>query len=101
MKLEEFVIGEFFWTGGGKWKCFDKGSRTVVALRWETVTRDIIQTVYKDGIRQEIPTQRVINPTDASWYELDAVIFHTYDFDGCWKTEEEYNTIMEIVKYAK
>lgn len=97
MKLEEFVIGEFFWTGSGKWKCFDKGTKTVVALKWETVLKEYTVSWYDFyGTRNEKKEHRVVNPNDVHWTEIDSTILFDYDFDGCWATEEEYKEIMEI-----
>lgn len=90
MNLNEFKIGEFFWTGTGKWKCFDIGTKSIVATKWQTEIRHYTVST-KNGSRSE---HRVVNPDDVQWYELDNVVFFDFDFDGCWATEEEYGNII-------
>ena len=33
MELQEFEIGQYFYCGGSKWLCTDKGIRVVVAIK--------------------------------------------------------------------
>jgi len=43
MKLSEFKIGEWFFTGSGEWKCTDIGTRTVVAIKKEDLERAVLK----------------------------------------------------------
>jgi hypothetical protein len=37
MKHSEFEIGRTFWCGGRQWRCTDVGTRTIVAMRIDSV----------------------------------------------------------------
>jgi hypothetical protein len=37
VKREEFRIGETFWCSGRQWRCTDIGTRTVIAIRIDSV----------------------------------------------------------------
>ena len=75
MLLNEFEKGKSFWTGTGEWICTDIGTRTIAAVRKD----DMIDQYGKV----------VEDPVSCS-----ELIFHRYDWGGCWKTEEEYKEIM-------
>lgn len=89
MKLSEFKIDGYFWTGVGKWKCFDVGTKTVVAHKCGLTTKTFHVTGHNFA-RSEI---RTFDPEKVPWYELDFTTFYDYDFGGCWATEEEYKAI--------
>lgn len=38
MRHREFKIGGTFWCSGGQWRCTDIGSRTIIAIRIDSVT---------------------------------------------------------------
>ena len=67
MELGEFEIGIEFWCGGSRWRCTDKGTRTVIAIK--------------------------LDAPDASWYDgppykVAEICFDEYDFEACsmWET---------------
>lgn len=62
MDINEFKIGDFFFTGSGRWVCVDKGSLFVLAIK-----EDKINTYVKGEESSDI------------------VIFDRWDFGGCWK----------------
>jgi hypothetical protein len=37
MQHEEFKIGETFWCGDRQWRCTDIGTRTIIAIRLDSV----------------------------------------------------------------
>ncbi len=62
MTKDDFQIGVEFYTGAGKWRCTDVGSRVVVAIK--------------------------LDQEDASWYggppyAVVEWVFDEYDFGGC------------------
>ena len=68
MKLQDFTIGSVFFTGSGKWKVTDIGSRTVIAIK--------------------------LDKDDSSWYNgppyaVAESVFDEYDIEGCSKDATE------------
>lgn len=61
MKLEDFKIGEFFYTGSGKWLCVDKGTWTVVAIMANRASKIEI----------------------GSHSDAQLMVFESIDFGGC------------------
>jgi hypothetical protein len=64
MKHEEFTIGMEFMNGGKRWRCTDKGSRTVIAICLDA------------------------HPDDPSWYNgppyaVAETVFDEYDLVTC------------------
>lgn len=62
MKKDDFHIGLEFYTGSGKWRCTDIGTRVIVAIR--------------------------LDKTDESWYNgppyaVAEMVFDEYDMAGC------------------
>lgn len=62
MKKDDFYIGLEFYTGSGKWRCTDIGTRVITAIK--------------------------LDHTDESWfngppYAVDESVFDEYGFDGC------------------
>ena len=37
MKHSDFTLGGIFWCGGRQWRCTDLGTRTVIAIRIDSV----------------------------------------------------------------
>jgi hypothetical protein len=63
MKHTDFSIGVEFYTGDGKWRCTDVGTRVIVAIKLD-------------------------HPEDPSWYSgppfsVEEAIFDEYDLGGC------------------
>lgn len=97
MKLEEFKIGEFFWTGSGKWKCYDIGTKTVIAIKWQKENANITVT---DGLGNFDTEIMAIDPDSAPSYMLSHSNFYEDDFAGCWSTESEYLMMIEpLLRY--
>ena len=71
MKLEEFKIGEYFYTGSGAWKVIDIGTRTVIAYQ-----------VWKRHVG--------FVKTDPMWDLNNAHVFYPMDWDGC-SLEDEWD----------
>lgn len=70
MQLNEFNIGLEFYTGTGKWRCTDVGTRTIAAIYLDDL----------DPISGE--------PVDPSWfagppYAVSEHVFDEYDLEGC------------------
>ena len=95
MDLKDFEIGKIFWTGSGRWKCYDIGTKTVVAIKWEPHDVKGRISSIKEGKRV---TERVvwhrIPSKEKSIYYQTLTTFFDYDFPGCWKTKKEYKQIM-------
>ena len=69
MKIQDFTIGDDFFTDSGKWKVTDIGSRTVIAIKLD----------HED---------------DSSWYNgppyaVAEFVFDEYDIEGCSKDATE------------
>ncbi len=62
MKHIDFRIGTEFYTGAGKWRCTDVGTRVIVAIR----------------IDDQVPRNLVGPP-----YSVAENVFDEYDFGGC------------------
>lgn len=63
MQRSEFVIGTEFFTGNGRWRCTDVGSRVIVAIK-------------------------IDEAKDASWlrgppYAVAEAVFDENDLEGC------------------
>ena len=71
MTFDDFIIGTEFFTLAGKWRCTDKGSRTVIAIRttqnWEPVA---------EGWLKGPP------------YTVAEHVFDEKDFAACYATKE-------------
>ncbi len=69
MEFSEFTIGGEFWCAGAWWRCTDKGSRVVVAIKLD-------------------------HDEDPSWYDgppytVDEQVFDESDFGGCSLTSAD------------
>lgn len=88
MELNEFVIGETFWTEAGAFRCTDIGTRVVVAIKLGP--RSITRAEKVDDEWQY--TTRMDD--DPSWlngppYAVEEVVFDEHDLPACFKTEAE------------
>jgi hypothetical protein len=91
MKKEQFQIGTEFYTGSGKWRCTDVGTRVIVAMRIDPVCgtiRDSKGRKTRDIILNEEEA------TIAGWfngppYAVGEDAFDEYDQEGCYLTKEE------------
>ena len=88
MELNDFVIGETFWTHGGAFRCTDIGTRVVVALKLGP--REIARAERVGG---ELRITKRIED-DPSWlngppYAVAELVFDEDDLPGCFRTEAE------------
>lgn len=44
MKKEGFKIGKAFFTGSGKWRCTDIGTRVIIAMKLDKDNEDLYNT---------------------------------------------------------
>jgi hypothetical protein len=89
VKHKDFHIGLEFFTGGGKWRCTDIGTRVNVAISLEPRERVI---VFCDENKQRHEEPYIsTDPRDllGPSYSVAEHVFDEYDFDGCYLTAEE------------
>jgi len=89
VKHADFHIGTEFFTGAGKWRCTDVGTRVIVAISLEP--RETVRVHYdKNGERRE---ERFMSndPRDLFGppYSVAEYVFDEYDLDGCYTTADE------------
>lgn len=88
MKHAEFYVGLRFWTATGEWMVTDIGTRTVVAVRLESVV-----VTHELATNQE--TRRPVTfEEDPSWwngppYGVAEHVFDEYSIEGCHLTQPE------------
>jgi hypothetical protein len=89
MELNEFVIGEMFWTETGAFRCTDIGTRVVVAIKLgpRAVTR-----AEKANDEWQYTTRMDHDP---SWlngppYAVAEIVFDENDRPACFRTEVEW-----------
>ena len=88
MELNDFAIGETFWTHAGAFRCTDVGTRVVVAVKLGP--REIGRAEKVDGALRI--TKRIDD--DTSWlngppYAVEEVVFDENELLGCFRTEAE------------
>ena len=81
MKKEDFHIGLEFYTGSGRWRCTDIGTRVIAAIRI-----DQAKVCRYDAGGSPFTTEVVSD--DPSWfngpsYEVAECVFDESDMDGC------------------
>lgn len=89
MKHADFYIGMEFFTGSGKWRCTDIGTRVIVAISLEP--RETVRVHYdENGERHE---ERYVSddPRDLFGppYSVVEHVFAEYDLGGCYATADE------------
>jgi hypothetical protein len=89
MNHSDFRIGMEFFTGGGKWRCTDIGTRVIVAISLEP--QETVRVHYDEkGERHE---ERFMSndPRDLLGppYSVVEHTFNEYDFGGCYATADE------------
>jgi hypothetical protein len=87
MKMEDFVVGKYFWCGDQQYRCTDIGSRTVVAIHVDRVE-----------VAGNAPEQRRTLSRDEAeaegWfngppYAVAEHVFDEYDQEGCSLSQED------------
>jgi hypothetical protein len=89
VKHSDFHIGTEFFTGAGKWRCTDVGTRVIVAISLEP--REMVRVHYdENGERNE---ERFIStdPRDLLGppYSVGECVFDEHDLEGCYATADE------------
>lgn len=78
MKLEEFQVGQTFYTGSGAWVCTDVGKRTIIAAKASDLA--------------EFPS----GPP----YSIAESIFDEYDQQGCTLDAEDFDPKHDAATWA-
>ena len=89
MKHLDFHIGLEFFTGSGKWRCTDIGTRVIVAISLEP--REMT-SVHYDNNGQRIKENFIsTDPSDLNGppYMVVEHVFDEYDLEGCYAEAEE------------
>ncbi len=81
MKHSDFVIGGTFYCGNRVWRCTDIGTRTIIAMRFDSV--EVERSASDRG--------RTLSHRDAEaedWfngppYAVEESVFDEYDLEGC------------------
>ena len=90
MKHSDFSMGTVFWTGSGKWRCTDIGTRTIVAIHLDPVE------VVQGPSEKEIYLLTEVQAAEDGWfdgppYAVGESVFDENDLEGCYFTQEEAN----------
>src|SRR5712692_8052882 len=98
MKHTDFHIGTEFFTGAGKWRCTDVGTRVIVAISLEP--RETVRVHYdKNGERRE---ERFMSndPRDLFGppYSVAEYVFDEYDLDD--RKSTRLNSSHSSISYA-
>src|SRR5208282_6608529 len=81
MKHSEFTLGGLFWCSGRQWRCTDIGSRTIIAIRIDSV-----------DVESNVPElRRTLSRSEAEadgWfkgppYAVAETVFDENDIEGC------------------
>ena len=79
MKYEEFEVGKEFRTHAGRWRCTDKGQRTIIAIRIDRVK--IAGTVRRVLLGDEAEAEGWFNGPP---YAVLERVFDENDQQGCY-----------------
>lgn len=92
MKHSDFARGLEFYTGFGKWRCTDVGTRVITAISLEPRTL-VTVSVGSDGERVETYSMST-DPRDLNGppYGVVEHVFDEYDFGGCALDSAEFRT---------
>jgi hypothetical protein len=70
MNLKDFKIGEYFYTGAGKWLCVDVATKSVLAFKAAALE------IRGVSIAEALNTKY--------WFSVeDPIVFYDDDFGGC------------------
>lgn len=75
MTFDDFVVGEEFYSGGGKWICISKDKSRKMDLPQDYVTKS------------RITAKKIKNHPRMLGVILSESVFEDYDFGGCSKTD--------------
>jgi hypothetical protein len=84
VKHADFHIGKEFYTGSGRWRCTDVGTRVIVAISQEPrevvrQSRDAKGVVTMETYVSNDPCDLIGPP-----YKIAEYVFDEYDLGGCW-----------------
>lgn len=80
MEREDFKINQLFFTHSGQWMCTDVGTRTITAVDYKT---------YLESGDKSAP------------YSIVEYSFDMYDMDGCWRSEDFEDGVIENLEVLK
>jgi hypothetical protein len=81
MKHSDFQIGAEFWCGGRQWRCTDIGTRTIIAIRVDSVeVGSNAPELRRTLTRAEAEAEGWLNGPP---YAVLERVFDEYDQDGC------------------
>ncbi len=83
MEYKDFEIGKEFYSGGGKWICTDKGTRTIVAVK--LMGR---HPYVEGGLYDCLQHWEMKNLELGNYAALDEELWTPIDFGGCSTTDE-------------
>lgn len=90
MNRPDFHIGLEFWTGAGRWRCTDVGTRVITAIRVDSVnlvrSEAGVQTPYT-LTGEEAEAQDWFNGPP---YVVAEMVFDEYDMEGCLLDPDEF-----------
>jgi hypothetical protein len=89
MKHADFHIGMEFFTGAGKWRCTDIGTRVIVAISLEP--RETVSVHWDENGQRHEERYMSDDPRDLLGppYSVAECVFDEYDFGGCYTTADE------------
>jgi hypothetical protein len=81
MNHSDFVIGGTFWCADRQWRCTDVGTRTVIAIRIDSVD-------VESNVPELRRTLRQSEGEAGGWfkgppYKVAESVFDEYDMEGC------------------
>jgi hypothetical protein len=78
-----------FFTGAGKWRCTDIGTRVIVVISLEP--RETVRVHYDENRERHEERFMSNDPRDLLGppYRVAEYVFDEYDFDGCYATADE------------
>ena len=81
MEHSEFTLGATFWCGGRQWRCTDIGTRTIIAIRIDSVdVGSNVPELRRTLDRHEAENQGWFNGPP---YTIAESVFDQDDLDGC------------------
>lgn len=80
MEIEDFVVGEYFYTATGRWLVVDKTfQQAILALKEQEYTVAVYDGETKEKTNRTVPWEEAKRHPDL----YDVEIFWDYDFGGC------------------
>ncbi|TAK95351.1 hypothetical protein EPO05_04450 [Patescibacteria group bacterium] len=89
MKHSDFQIGMEFFTGTGRWRCTDVGTRLIIAISLEP--RQMVRvrgSAHGDQTEEHFVSNDPFDLVGPPYMVVEHV-FDEYDLDGCYATKDE------------